>query len=132
MNHIRTTKPDSIKQDTSKVVILDNQSSKTTKNTKDIYKEINAIERERERIRLEQANIISTIPAETNTNIQLEQNTNSTIQEQPDPSPNNPTPLYSLKSSTTSQEYKTPPVSPELDDISDLNSENLKELDETL
>ena len=121
MNKIKATKPDSTTQDTPKVVFLDNQTSETTNNTKDYNEEINAIERERERIRLEQANIISIIPADTNTNIQLEQNTNDTIQEQHDSPSNNPTSVYSLKSSTTLQEYKTPPVSPDLDDISDLN-----------
>ena len=42
------------------------------------------------------------------------------------------TSAQSLRSSTTSQEYKTQPVSLDVDDISDLNSEDIKELDETL
>ena len=132
MNKIKTTKPDCTKQNTPIVVFLNNQTSNTTKNTKVYNEEINAIERERERIRLEQANIISIVPADTNKNIQLEQNTNDTNQQQHDSPSNNATSLFSLKSVTTSQDYKTPPVSPDLDDISDLNLENLKELDETL
>ena len=68
VNKIKANKPDSAKQDTPKVVFLDNQTSEATKNTKDNNEQINAIERERERMRLDQANIISIIPADTNTN----------------------------------------------------------------
>ena len=129
VNKIKATKPDSTKQDTSKLKFLDNQTSETTKNTKDQNEEI--IEKERQRIRIEQANIISIIPADTNTNTQLEQNIKDTTQQQHNTPTNIPTSLRSLKSSTSSQEHKYPPLSPELDDISDLNSENLKESDET-
>ena len=44
VNKIKATKPDSRKQDTPKVVLLDNQTSKITKNTKDYNEELNAIE----------------------------------------------------------------------------------------
>ena len=92
------------------------------------------MEAEREKIRIEQTNIINITPANINLNSQLEQNNKDTLQhqQQDNSPPDITTSVYSLKSSTTSQEYKTPPVSPDLDDISDLNSENLKELDETL
>ena len=93
-----------------------------------------AIETERERIRIEQENIFTITPSDTNRKSQPEQNSKNTIQhqQQNNTPPDIPTQVHSLRRSTTSQEYKTPSVSLDLDDISDLNSENLRELDETL
>ena len=85
-------------------------------------------------MRIEQSKIITITPADINTNSQPEQNRKDTIQhqQQNNSPPDIPTSVHSLKSSTISQEYKIPPVSPDLDDISDLNSENIRELDETV
>ena len=142
------------KQNIPSVVFLDNQVEDKSKNTKTQDNEVATIEIEQERIRLEQANIISIIPANTNTSNQLDRNNKDTtqdqlksqqnilqqqdnthqqyhLQQQDNAPPVFITPAQSLRSSTTSQEYKTPPVSPEID-ISDLNSADIKELDETL
>ena len=161
------------KQDIPKMVFLDNQVEAKTKNISDQDKEIATIEREQERIRKEQANIITTIPANTDTDNQLDRYNKDTTQDQIIPQQNiiqqqdipqqqndfqqqdlpqqqdtpqqqhiiqgqnNSPPVIitttqSLRSSTTSQEYKTPPDSQDIDNISDLSSEDIRELDETL
>ena len=160
------------KKDMPKVVFLDNQAEAKTKNMSEQDKEIAQIETEQERIRIEQANKISIVPANTDTNKQLDRSNKGTTQEQIITQQNtlqqqdilqqqidiqqdllqqhdttqqqdnfelqDSSPLViitatqSLRSITTSQEYKTPPVSPDIDDISDLNSEDIRELDETL
>ena len=158
------------KQDIPKVVFLDNQVEAKIKNRSDQDKEKATIEREQERIRTEQANIITTIPANTDTENQLVRYNKDTTQDQIIPQQNiiqqqnipqqqndfqqqdlpqeqdtpqqqqiiqdqdNSPPVIitttqSLRNSTTSQEYKTPPVSPDIDDISDLNSEDIRELE---
>ena len=151
------------------VVFLDNQADNTTKNTPEQSKKIELIQLEQERIRLEQVNIITIVPAHTDSSNQLDQHNKYTTQEQTStqqdtaqiqdtaqpqlknqheplhqqdttqrhdnmeskdkPSPTSATIPQSLRSSTTSQEYKTPPVSPIRDDISDLNSEDIRDLD---
>ena len=135
---------------------LDNQAQDKNNSTSDQDNKMTVIETERERIRVEQVNIISFIPANTNTSSQLEQNSKDTTQDhhnsqqqhnlqQQDNSQqqnnlqqqdNQPalilTSPHSLRRSTPSQVYKTPEVSPDIDDISDLNSENLKLLGEAL
>ena len=135
LNKIKATKADETQN-----TILQKQYSWTIKHQKQrqaqktitkTLKQLNENEREYNSNK-PQANIMSIIPADRNTNIQLEQSTNEPIQQQHDSPSNNPTTLNSLKSSTSSQEYRTPPVSQDLVDISDLNSENLKELDEKL
>ena len=143
------------KQDIPYVVILDNQVESKSKNTSTQDNEIAIIEIDQGRIRIEQANILSIVPANTNTSNQLDRNSKDTTQDQLNPQQNifqqqdntyqqynlqhqdraPPvfiTPEKSLRSRTTSQEYKTPPVSPDVNDISDLNSEDIKELVETL
>ena len=161
MSKIKATK-----KDTPTVVFLDNQADNTTKNTPEENKEIELIQLEQERIRLEQVNIITIVPANTESNNQLEKDNKQLTQEHTSTHQDNaqsqsitqqqrplqldttkrhdnietedkisPTSTIipqSLKSSTTSQEYKTPPVSPIGDDISDLNSEDIRDLDETL
>ena len=167
MSKIKATK-----RDTPTVVFLDNQADNTTKNTPEQSKEIELIQLEQERIRLEQVNIITIVPAHTDSSNQLDQHNKYTTQEQTStqqdtaqiqdtaqpqlktqqeplhqqdttqrhdnmeskdkPSPTSATIPQSLRSSTTSQEYKTPPVSPIKDDISDLNSVDIRDLDETL
>ena len=161
MSKIKATK-----KDTPTVVFLDNQADNTNKNTPEQNKEIELIQLEQERIRLEQVNIITIVPANTESNNQLEKDNKQLTQEhtsthqdnaqsqsitQQQPplqldttkrhdnietedkiSPTSTIIPQSLKSSTTSQEYKTPPVSPIGDDISDLNSKDIRDLDETL
>ena len=166
MSKIKATK-----RDTPTVVFLDNQADNTTKNTPEQNREIELIQLEEERIRLEQVNIITIVPAHTDSNNLLEQHNKYSTQEQTSTqqdtaqiqdtaqpqlktqqeplhqqgttkrhdnmeskdklSPTSATIPQSLRSSTTSQEYKTPPVSPIRDDISDLNSEDIRDLDET-
>ena len=143
------------KQDNPNVVFLDIQVEGKSKNTSNQDNEIATIEREQKRIRIEQANIISIVPANPNTSNQLDRNSKDTTQDQLNSQQNilqqqdnthqqynlqhhdNSPPVIitsaqSLRSSKTSQEYKTAPVSPDDDDISFLNSEDIKELDETL
>ena len=167
MSKIKATK-----RDTPTVVFLDNQADNTTKNTPEQSKEIELIQLEQERIRLEQVNIITIVPANTDSNNQLEKDNKYSTQEQTSTqqdtaqiqdtaqpqlktqqkpllqkdttqrhdnmesedklSPTSATIPQSLRSSTTSQEYKTPPVSTIRDDISDLKSEDIRDLDETL
>ena len=166
MSKIKVTK-----RDTPTVIFLDNQADNTTKNTPEQSKEIELIQLEQERVRLEQVNIITIVPAHTDSNNQLEQHNKYLTQEQTSTqqdtaqiqdtaqpqlktqqeplhhqdttkrhdmeskdklSPTSATIPQSLRSSTTSQEYKTPPVSPIRDDISELNSEDIRDLDETL
>ena len=165
MSKIKATK-----RDTPTVVFLDNQEDNTTKNTPEQSKEIELMKLEQERIRLEEANIITIVPANTDSNNQLENDNKHSTQEQTSTqqdtaqiqdtaqtqrktqqqptlqqdttkrhdnmedklSPTSTNIPQSLRSSTTSQEYKTPPVSPIGDDISDLNSEDIRDLDETL
>ena len=151
MSKIKATK-----RDTPTVVFLDNQADNTTKNTPEQSKEIELIQLEQERIRLEQVNIITIVPANTDPNNQLEKDNKHSTQEQTSThqdtaqpqlktqqqpllqqdttkrhdnmetenklSPTSTTIPQSLRSSTFSQEYKTPPVSPIGDNISDLNS----------
>ena len=152
MSKIKATK-----RDTPTVVFLDNQADNTTKNTPEQSKEIELIQLEQERIRLEQLNIITIVPANTESNNQLEKDNKHSTQEQTSTqqdtaqiqdtaqpqlktqqqpllqqdttkrhdnmetedklSPTSATIPHSLRSSTTSQEYKTPPVSPIGDDI---------------
>ena len=134
LDKIKANKQNPTKQDTPTVVFLNNQSHATRKSTTDQNEKMTAIESERETIRIEKANIITITPSDTNTNSQPEHNSKNTIQhqQQDNSPPDIPTPVHSLRSSTTSQEYKTPQMSPDVDDISDLNSANLRELDETL
>ena len=160
------------KKDTPTVVFLDDQAEQITKDTSEQDKAIELIQIEQERIRVEQAKIITIVPAHTETNNQLDRNIKDTTQEQTitqedtQQHQNNApqqtniqqdlpqqhdithqqdniefkenllpailTATDSLRSSTTSQAYKTPPVSPIIDDISDLNSEDIRDLDETL
>ena len=70
------------KRDTPTVIFLDNQADTTTKNTPEQTKEIELIQLDQERIRLEQANIISIVPAHKDSNNQLDQHTKYTTQEQ--------------------------------------------------
>ena len=70
------------KQDISNVVFLDNQVEDKSKNTSNQDNEIATIELEQERIRMEQANIISIVPANTNTINQSERNSKDTTQDQ--------------------------------------------------
>ena len=70
------------KRDTPTVVFLDNQADITTKNTPEQIKEIELIQLEQERIRLEQANIITIVPAHTDSSNQLDQHNKYTTQEQ--------------------------------------------------
>ena len=58
------------KQDIPNVVFLDNQVEDKSKNTSIQDNEIATIEIEQERIRIEQAKIISIVPANTNTSNQ--------------------------------------------------------------
>ena len=77
MSKIKATK-----RDTPTVVFLDNQEDNTTKNTPEQSKEIELMQLEQERIRLEQANIITIVPANTVSNNQLENDNKHSTQEQ--------------------------------------------------
>ena len=77
MSKIKATK-----RDTPTVVFLDNQADNTTKNTPEQSKEIEFIQLEQERIRLEQVNIITIVPANIDLNNQLEKDNKHSTQEQ--------------------------------------------------
>ena len=77
MSKIKATK-----RDTPSVVFLDNQADNTTKNTPEQSKEIELIQLEQERIRLEQVNIITIVPAHTDSSNQLDQHNKYTTQKQ--------------------------------------------------
>ena len=77
MSKIKATK-----RDTPTVVCLDNQADNTTKIKSEQNKEIELIQLEQERIRLEQVNIITIVPAHTDSNNQLEQHNKYSTQEQ--------------------------------------------------
>ena len=76
MSKIKATK-----KDTPTVVFLDNQADNTTKNTPEQNKEIELIQLEQERIRLEQVNITTILPANTESNNQLEKDNRQLTQE---------------------------------------------------
>ena len=80
IDKIKSNKEYSTKQDIPTVVLLDNQSQVKGKSSIDQNGKMRAIETEPERTRLEQANILTTTPADTNTNSQLEQNSKDTSQ----------------------------------------------------
>ena len=122
------------------VIFLDTDNNEQDKQTQ--YK---AIQLEQEKLEREQANLISIIPApqitqqEDTTDIIKSHETNTPA---PKENTNNEdehqlankiqTKLqYSVTSSTTSQEYRTPPLSPNIDEISHINTEDLEELNET-
>ena len=122
---IQAANTDSTRIDNLQVVFLDNSTTKTEKDAKSKKEELVAIEIERERIQRQQANIITIIPVEPSTNIHPEQSPKEPAPQQKDTPKVDPVAILSITSSTTSKEHRTPPKSPDLDDISDLNSENL-------
>ena len=129
VENIEAINKDSSKYLTPKVVFLKDTSHNKTNNEDDIK----AIKIQRVRIQGEQTNIFSILPADQ--------------QHTPKPTPikapsrqhdqvltkktGEPKITYSITSSTTSQEYHSPPLSPE-HEIPDLISEDLKDVIKTL